>query len=1070
MKFQMRTAYIATLLALGSTANAERMIVTFDNASSKSIGLKSGHQVLAQGNNWFAVDLDKKSKMSMKSINGFKSMEVDAKRYPYALYNDDPGDPTLQQLTPYAIYQSQANQLTLQSGQKVCIIDSGLDASNNDFNWNVITGDNDSGTGNWNVQGGPHGTHVAGTVAAADNGFGVIGTAPGVPLHIIKVFNETGWGYSSDLAQAASLCTQAGANIITMSLGGGAANTTEENAFNTFTNNGGLVLAAAGNDGNNVRSFPAGYKSIMMIGANDGDNNIASFSQYPTNVKNGVTDDGFGVEVTAGGVATLSTYPAGLATLASLTVDSAGLATSAMENLGSATANTYFMGTGEATDSAANGKVCVIDRGNISFHDKVLNCENSGGVGAILVNNVSGVLAATLGTTNSTTIPAVGAALEDRTAIVNSSSATINIGASDYGYLSGTSMATPAVAGLSALVWSNNPNCTGADIRAALKATAQDQGAAGRDDNFGYGIAKGKAASDYLATQACGGGGTANVAPVASFTQSCSGLTCSFNGSGSSDSDGSIVGYSWSIGGTGSTASKTYSGYGTYSVTLTVTDDGGATGSSTQSVVLTDPNQSILTNGVAKTGLSAAKNAEQNWTMSVPSGATNLAFNMSGGTGDADMYVRFGAAPTTATYDCRPYASGNSEACPIATAQAGTYYVMIRAYAAYSGVSLVGSYDTPAANVAPTASFTSSCTDLSCSFNASSSSDSDGTISSYSWSFGGTGVTASNTYASAGTYSVTLTVTDNNGATNSTTSSVTVTAPPANVAPIASFTSSCTDLTCSFNASGSSDSDGSISSYSWSFGGTGVTASNTYGSAGTYSVTLTVTDNNGATATSTSSVTVTAPPVVGNVLSNGVTVPGLAAATGAEILYTMDVPAGATNISFAISGGTGDADMYVRFGAAPTDTNYDCRPYVGGNNETCTGTSTGGTYYIRVKAYSAYSGVSLVGNYTAAGSGPTPIDSTTSNISVATNAWKRYTLNLGSGYSTLSFTMSGGTGDADLYVTNGSQSTTSAYDCRPYKSGNNEVCTFNAPASGTWYIDIRGYSAASGVSLRTQAN
>ncbi|MCF6359007.1 MAG: PPC domain-containing protein, partial [Draconibacterium sp.] len=138
--------------------------------------------------------------------------------------------------------------------------------------------------------------------------------------------------------------------------------------------------------------------------------------------------------------------------------------------------------------------------------------------------------------------------------------------------------------------------------------------------------------------------------------------------------------------------------------------------------------------------------------------------------------------------------------------------------------------------------------------------------------------------------------------------------------------------------------------------------------------------------------------------------------------------------------------------------------------ETCTGTSTGGTYYIRLKAFSAFSGVSLVGNYTAAGSGPTPIDSTTSNISVATNAWKRYTLNLGSGYSTLSFTMSGGTGDADLYVTNGSQSTTSAYDCRPYNSGNSEVCTFNAPASGTWYIDIRGYSAASGVSLRTQAN
>ena len=473
---------------------------------------------------------------------------------------------------------------------------------------------------------------------------------------------------------------------------------------------------------------------------------------------------------------------------------------------------------------------------------------------------------------------------------------------------------------------------------------------------------------------------------------------------------------------------------------------------------------------MAKTGLSGSTGNEQNWTMSVPAGATNLSFDMSGGTGDADLYVRFGAAPTTSTYDCRPYATGNNESCPITTAQAGTYYVMIRAYAAYSSVSLTGSYTGAVANVAPTASFTSSCTDLTCNFNGAGSSDSDGSISSYSWSFGGSGVTASNTYASAGTYAVTLTVTDNDGASDSVTNNVSVTAPPVNVAPTASFTSSCSDLACSFNASGSSDSDGSISSYSWSFGGSGVTASNTYASAGTYAVTLTVTDNGGLTNSVTNNVTVTAPPTGGNVLSNGVAVTGLSASTGADIVYTMDVPAGATSISFNISGGTGDADMYVRFGAAPTDSTYDCRPYVGGNNESCTGTSTGGTYYVRVKAYSAYSGVSLVGSYTPAGSGPTPIDTTTSNISVGKNAWKRYTVNLGAGYSTLTITMSGGTGDADLYVRQGSQSTTSTYDCRPYKNGNNEVCTFNAPASGTWYIDIRGYSAASGVSLRTQAN
>ncbi|WP_313913859.1 proprotein convertase P-domain-containing protein [Tahibacter sp.] len=80
--------------------------------------------------------------------------------------------------------------------------------------------------------------------------------------------------------------------------------------------------------------------------------------------------------------------------------------------------------------------------------------------------------------------------------------------------------------------------------------------------------------------------------------------------------------------------------------------------------------------------------------MVVPAGATGLKFVMAGGTGDADMYVKFGSAPTTTSYDCRPYLGGNAETCTIATAQAGTYYVKLRGYSAYTGVSLTGSYTT----------------------------------------------------------------------------------------------------------------------------------------------------------------------------------------------------------------------------------------------------------------------------------------------------------------------------------------------------------------------------------------
>lgn len=572
MTFKMKMISAAALLAIGTSAQAERLIVKH-NANDK--GLKNGHNILVEGNGWFAVDLNENGKSAMRGKKGFKSMEVDAKRFPLAVYNDDVGNPMTQQITPYAIKQSQGDQLSLQVGQKVCVIDSGLDISNQDFVWANITGDNDSGTGNWFEQGGPHGTHVAGTVGAADNNVGVIGMAPGVPMHIIKVFNAEGWGYSSDLAHAATLCEQAGANIITMSLGGGGANSTEENAFIDFTANGGLVLAAAGNDGNNVRSFPAGYESVMMIGANDGDNNIADFSQYPpatTTVGRGkkrrtITNDGLGVEVTAGGVNTLSTFPAGTGGSSTLSVDGTGFASLGMENIGSASGSTYFMGTGEATDTGANGKICVIDRGNISFHDKVLNCENSGGIGAILVNNVTGVLAGTLGDTNATTIPAAGAALEDRASIVNSTTASVAVIASDYSFLSGTSMATPAAAGAAALVWSNHPSCTGTDIREAMKATADDQGTAGRDDFFGYGIVKAKDASDYLTANPCG----STPPPSGNLTLS-----------GSRSKGGKQANLSWS-GANGSNVDIYING----SLNTTTANDGSASFSVTKNVPVT---------------------------------------------------------------------------------------------------------------------------------------------------------------------------------------------------------------------------------------------------------------------------------------------------------------------------------------------------------------------------------------------------------------------------------------------------------------------------------------------------
>jgi large repetitive protein len=166
-------------------------------------------------------------------------------------------------------------------------------------------------------------------------------------------------------------------------------------------------------------------------------------------------------------------------------------------------------------------------------------------------------------------------------------------------------------------------------------------------------------------------------------------------------------------------------------------------------------------------------------------------------------------------------------------------------------------------NVAPTARFTVSCSGLSCGFDASGSSDSDGTINSYWWDFGdgsplAVGSTSTHIYAQNGSYRVTLTVIDNGGLNATATKTVSV---GPNTPPSAAFTFSCTGLSCSFDGSASNDPDGTIASHSWAFGdaatASGATAIHTYAHTGTYSASLTVTDDRGASTTVSKDVPVT---------------------------------------------------------------------------------------------------------------------------------------------------------------------------------------------------------------------
>jgi len=349
-----------------------------------------------------------------------------------------------------------------------------------------------------------------------------------------------------------------------------------------------------------------------------------------------------------------------------------------------------------------------------------------------------------------------------------------------------------------------------------------------------------------------------NRAPVASFAESAEtvlvGETIYFNASNSYDSDGSIVSYFWNFGdgtnATGATPEHAYADVGVYTVTLTVTDDDGATAStsSTKAVGVTPP-VAIFT-----------ESAETVYTNEI------ITFNASGSY-DPDGYVvsyfwNFGDG-TNATGIIANHAYADN----------GTYTVTLT-ITDDDGATDTATSTKTVLNRAPVAIFAESATTVLTGeviyFNASNSHDSDGSIVSYLWDFGdgtnATGATVEHAYADDGNYTVTLTVTDDDGATASTSTTKTV----LNRAPVAIFSESAetviTDEVIYFNASGSYDPDGSIVSYFWNFGDgtntTGVTAEHSYTLEGTYAVTLTVTDNEGAKASTTATKTVRQKPPV----------------------------------------------------------------------------------------------------------------------------------------------------------------------------------------------------------------
>lgn len=250
--------------------------------------------------------------------------------------------------------------------------------------------------------------------------------------------------------------------------------------------------------------------------------------------------------------------------------------------------------------------------------------------------------------------------------------------------IDGTSMATPHVAGVAAQYLQTNTSATPSAVASAIVSNATT----GVVSSPGSGSPNRLLYSAFIS----GGPPPPNQPPTASFTYSCSGLTCNFTDT-STDSDGTVSAWSWNFGdGTTSTTrnpSKTYAAAGTYTVALTVTDNAGATGSTSQNVTVSsspcgaDPAPSIpnLVSGVWTAGTSASTTARwKDYKICVPSGRPSLRSDLDGTAGDIDLYVRRGALPTTASYNCRSISSTPDETCTITNPANDWWYVSVYTY------------------------------------------------------------------------------------------------------------------------------------------------------------------------------------------------------------------------------------------------------------------------------------------------------------------------------------------------------------------------------------------------------
>jgi subtilisin family serine protease len=357
-----------------------------------------------------------------------------------------------------------------------------------------------------------HGTHVAGTIAGIENGVGVVGVAPAAKILAGKVCSRIGCS-SIAILNGLNWALEKKVDVVNMSLGGPVPSRAHSDACQALENAGIVVVAASGNDGDSEKnkiSFPAGYPSVFSVGAVTPELTRASFSQYGPNL-----------QITAPGTEVISSVPVGTGRESKVLIHQGGTdaqvkSTSfvgSLDNESPLTGELVPAGLGKPEDfsnaAAYKGKIALIARGEIPFAEKVQNALEAGVIGVVVYNNTSGLISGSItqdGSTLSIPVAMVEKTVgETAVQAINkgeSVTASISVARTDYAAFAGTSMASPHVAGVAALVKSANRSLTPQQLKGLLKTSATPVASPSGDNEYGAGIVNaGRAVNSALQLQ-----------------------------------------------------------------------------------------------------------------------------------------------------------------------------------------------------------------------------------------------------------------------------------------------------------------------------------------------------------------------------------------------------------------------------------------------------------------------------------------------------------------------------------------------------------------------------------------